>query len=212
MKTIYIPSSGWVEERSRCEIIINKFALTDPDKVDSLILDINAIRREKSDPLAGESYKLIEIDFRDWVGETLTEGGVIDIQVIRRTALTMCNGIIMINAIGFDSKIIYRALAQLRIAFYALSSWPNCLVLICDDAQLHQVSPVLANTFYIQPYVSTKFMTKQLVRQINHEAFFIRYFGAQKGVALKITRNFSNWLAKRQNKREQKISGWFFQE
>ncbi len=212
MKTIYIPSSAWLGERSRCENLISKFLLAEMGQTDSLILDLAAIRREEAEASLGLDVPFVEIDFRDWVGETLTEEGVINIQAIRRTVAARFENVFVVNAIGFNSNIICRALAQLRIAFFALANWPRGLVLIGDDAQLHQVSPVLAHTFYIRPSFSTSVATKRIVRQVVNEAFIIRIFGRQVGTTLKIFHFLSSWIASSQDRRERKINGWFFEE
>lgn len=213
MKTIYIASSAWLGDQSRCEILVEKIIRTSPDKVESLILDAATVRREAASQSEGGESRLIEIDFRSWVNESLTEGGVINIEAIRRATTKMAEDkVFAINATGFDVNTIHRALSQLRIGFYTLTCWPRGLILIGDDSQLHQVSPMLANTFYIQPSIITKVVTNNIVRQIVLDGRFIRIFGRRVGVTLKLVNYLSNWIARRQQKKQQKDIGWFYEE
>jgi hypothetical protein len=210
MKTIYIASSAWLGDQSRCERLAGKIVRTNPEKAESLILDAATVRREVASQSEGVDSRLIEIDFRTWVNETLTEGGVINIQAIRRSVTKMSEDkIFAINAIGFDANTIHRALTQLRIGFYTLTNWPHGLVLIGDDAQLHQVSPVLANTFYIQPSIVGKAVMASTVRQIRLDAFFLRVFGRRVFVFVNY---LHKWITSRQQKKQQKEMGWYFEE
>lgn len=213
MKTIYIASSAWLGDQPRCESLVEKFVRTNTEKAESLILDAATVRREAASQSEGGDSGLIEIDFRTWVNETLTEGGVINIEAIRRATAKMAEDkVFAINAIGFDVNTIHRALSQLRIGFYTLTDWPRGLILIGDDSQLHQVSPMLANTFYIQPSIITKVVANNIVRQIVLDGRFIRIFGRRVGVTLKLVNYLSNWIVRRQQKKQQKEMGWYFEE
>jgi len=218
MKTIYIASSAWLGDQPRCESLVEKIVRTNPERVESLILDAATVRRETASQSEGGDSGLIEIDFRTWVNETLTEGGVINIEAIRRATAKMAEDkVFAINAIGFDVNTIHRALTQLRIGFYSLTDWPRGLVLIGDDMQLHQVSPVLANTFYIQPSIVSKTMTNSIVRQITIDGLYIRIFGRLAhgtwvGKTLNFVFRLSTWAIRRQHKKEIKDRGWYFEE
>jgi hypothetical protein len=208
MKTIYVTSSAWLGDRPRCESLVERIIRTNPDEAESLILDAATVRREATSESEGLESRLIEVDFRTWVNETLTEGGVINIEVIRRATTKIAkNKVFTINAIGFDVNTINRALTQLRIGFYTLTDWPHGLVLIGDDTQLHQVSPVLANTFYIQPSIISKAVMASTVRQIRLDAFLLRVFGRRISVDY-----LSKWITSRQQKKQQKEMGWYFEE
>lgn len=212
MKVIYIASSVWLGDRPRCEVIVEKIIQTNPDKAVSLILDAATVRRESASQSEWVKSRLIEIDFRTWVNETLTEGGVINIEAIRRaTAKMAVDKVFAINATGFDVNTIRQALTQLRIGFYTLTEWPRGLVLIGDDSQLHQVSPMLANTFYIQPSIVTKVVSDRIVWQIVFDGLFIRLFG-RHGVALKFVYYLYDQIVRRHQKKQLKELGRHYDE
>jgi hypothetical protein len=213
MKTIYVASSAWLSDQSHCEALVKKIILANPDKAESLILDAATVRREAASQSGCEYPQIIEIDFRTWVSETLTEGGVINIEAIRRATTKMAEDkVFAINAIGFDANTVRRALTQLRIGFYTLTDWPPGLVLIGDDSQLHQVSPMLANTFYIQPSIVAKVEMRRIVWQIALDGLLLRNFGRRAGVVLKFINYLNGVINKFQQKKQQKEKGLFFEE
>jgi hypothetical protein len=120
----------------------------------------------------------------------------------------------VVNAVGFDVGPISRALAQLRIGFYSLAMWPKSLVLVGDDAQLHHLVPELSHTFYIQPAIFPQMTLKRMVRQISHEAHFVRLLGFRPGVMeRKIFAPILGWMMSREVKKEEKVvQGWRWEQ
>lgn len=213
MKTIFLSSSAWISHQTRCEGLIKRISRTNPTTPESIVLDPATVMREKSENAQDESFQVIEIDFRTWVNETLTEGGVVNVEVIRRAAVQMkAGGIFAINAIGFNSSTIFRALEQLRMGFYTLAEWPVGLVLIGDDSQLNQLSPAFANTFYIQPSIIAKTSVTRMVRQITYEARFLRLFGRRIGFLMGLFAKVFNYLVARRARKEEKKLGWIWEE
>ena len=213
MKTIFISSSAWISHRVSCESLINRIARTNPSTPESIVLDPATVLREKSENPQDENIQVVEIDFRTWVNETLTEGGVVNVEVIRRAAVQMkAGGVFAINAIGFDSSTIFRALGQLRMGFYTLAEWPVALVLIGDDSQLNQLSPAFANTFYIQPAIIATTSVTRMVRQITYEARFLRLFGRRIGFLMGLVAKVFNYLVARKTRKEEKKLGWIWEE
>lgn len=214
MKTIYIVSSGWLSNRQRCENLIDKIIRTNPKRIESIVLDAATVQREMDGQCGdcGGRSCIVEIDFRTWINETLTERGVINIQAVRRSAALMAEDkAFVINAMGFDVSTILGTLHQLRIGFYPLARWPRSLVLIGDDAQIHQLSPVLANTFYIRPSIVPRVEINRIVSKIELDGFLIRILGRRIGFSQKLTNYMSGWFAKHQQKKQREF-GWIIEE
>lgn len=213
MKTVFLPSSAWIRHRGRCECLIERIVCTHPDQPEFIIVDAATVQREAIETLLDGSFKVEEVDFRAWVNESLTEGGVINVEVIRRAAARMAGGgAYAINAIGFDSATIHRALNQLRMGFYPLEVWPQSVVLIGDDSQLNQLSPALAHTFYIQPSVMTKAAMDRMVRRVTHEARILRLFGRRVGFSVRWVARWIDWSSRRKERKQEKQLGWFWEE
>lgn len=175
MKTVYIPSSAWLSEHLRCKAIIEKFMNVAHGKSDSLIVDVASVQREIVNESGEISLDYIEIDFSDWVANTLMEGSVINAESIRRAVSVIDkNHVYLINAVGFDAKIIGAAFEQLRIAFYSLPNWPKGMVLVGDNAQMYEISNILINCFYIRPALIRKTKVRNLIGTVMNDARMIR--------------------------------------
>jgi len=215
MKVIFLTSSAWLSRKDQCAGLIERISDSNTGTPEFIVLDAATVQRENGTSSARDSDRFVEIDFRAWVNETLTEGGVINIEAIRRATIQIsCESCYVINAIGFDVGTIYRALGQLRIGFYTLAIWPKSLVLVGDDAQLHHLAPALAHTFYIQPEIVARMSLKRMVRQISHEARFVRLLGFRPGIfERKLFAPILGWRMSREVKKDEKVvQGWRWEE
>lgn len=213
MKTVFLSSSAWFTERRQCLNLIERIMAAGSDKPDTVILDAATVRRERSSEPVTESTRIVELDLRAWVNESHVEGGVVNVEAVRRAVAGIApDEVVAINAAGFATSTIERTLPQLRIGFYALLEWPSGLVLIGDDSQLHQLSPLLGNAFYIQPSIRTKAQVDLLVRKISHEAGLLRLFGYRAGFSKRLGVRLADWLFSRSTQKREKQLGWVWEE
>lgn len=177
MKTFYISSSAWLEHRLSCKSIAERVIHNNAESTDAIIIDVATARRLIDIHFNG-SIVFFETDLRNWVNETLSEQGTINIEAIRRAVATLgANDVFVINATGFHASTIHSALHQLRIGFYSREAWPLALALIGDDSQLYDTCPILAETFYIRPRILERKVIKRTVRRITIDAMYLRIFG-----------------------------------
>lgn len=177
MKTFYISSSAWLGHKQACKSIAMRVIKTTTNYPDAIVIDMDTARRG-CDHDMDASIPFFEIDFREWVSETLSETGTISIEAIRRAAATLMDKcFFVINATGFHASTIHSALHQLRIGLYSKEEWPLAIVLIGDDSQLHNTSPVLAQAFYVRPNFLGRTAIKTIARRIAIDAMHLRIFG-----------------------------------
>jgi len=177
MKTFYISSSAWLGQKQACKSIVIKVIKTTTNSPDAIVIDTDTAKRG-CDHDMDASIPFFEIDFREWVSETLSEMGTINIEAIRRAAATLMDKcFFVINATGFHASTIHSALHQLRIGLYSKEEWPLAIALIGDDSQLHDTSRVLAQAFYVRPNFLGKTAIKTTARKMTIDAMYLRIFG-----------------------------------
>lgn len=213
MKSLSLTSTAWFSYRGRCLSLVEKILLDPDPHRHSIVVDMNTIRREP-DIAPGESLLVFkEVDFREWITETLTEGGVVNVEVVRRAATEMQEGeVIIINATGFVSGTIDRGLYQLRLGLFSHSAWPSGIILICDDAQLYQAGPALAHAFVIRPNLVSKAVVDKMVRSKMWQANMLRIFGRGVAYAPVMVQRFISWWVTRRENKISKEYGWVWEE
>ncbi len=214
MRTYCIVGTAWETRRDLCLNLVLRDLRVSPRETLSLNIDESTVAREiQLEKEALRDATLREIDFCAWVNEALTEERVVNIEAIRRDAYSVrVDHLVAINAIGFQSEIIEKALTQFRVGLYSQPDWPQAIVLACDNAQRFQVGPALANMFYIRPNVVTKAAIGRQVRSLLLDADLLRLFGQGIGSAPRILRGINNWIFARREKRRAKEYGWVWEE
>lgn len=211
MDAICLASLAWVGQREKSETLLSRVAASNPPLPRTLHLDLTAVLREDAAcaPLANAAV----IPFAGWIKDGLTEDGVLDIETIRKAPHAFpAGGVVVLDAAGFKSEIVVAALHQARQALYPVPHWPAVFVLVIDDAQMFQVSPILASTFQLQPNVQPTTAIKREARQFMQYVRLLRLFGRNIGVAARTLR----WFTDRGNRlRERRINrglGWTWEE
>lgn len=213
MKTLCLTSSAWLGYRKRCIDLLERVMRDFSGDADSIVIDLNTVLRENSCSNNESNFSFCEIDLRMWINETITEGGVVNIEAVRRAAIGMSpKETVLINATGFTPETIGRVLTQLRIGLYSLSEWPQGIAVVCDDAQLYQLSPALAHAFYLRPSIMTKTAVLRLVRRVRREALLLKILGKGIGSMPAIIRGFFRWFWTREDRKISKKLGWVWEE
>lgn len=214
MDTVCLPSSAWLSQRENSLRLLARAAGAHRPGSVSLHIDWQTATRELAVDAQPAMDAVHEIAFSTWTKNGLTEDGVLDVERVRTAPQRFPErATVVVNAVGFKSEIVSQALFQTRIAFYPLPSWPRLFVLIVDDAQLFQITKVLANTFYIQPEIKIPTAIEREVRQHRRNASILRVFG--RYYIISVVREVFTAIDKLLTKREQKATrglGWTWEE
>lgn len=214
MKTYCIAGTAWVVHRKACVSLVERDLLYSPFRSGSLNIDETTIVREVAcNSLEDSGACVKEIDFSQWVNDGIVEGGVVNIDAVRRDAYSMqSEEIVVINSIGFISDIIEKTLVQLRIGLFSQPEWPKAIILVCDNAQRFQAGPALANAFYIRPSVMTKAAIGRQTRTLLLDAKLLRLFGQGIGSAPRFLRRLNYWIFTKREKARAREYGWVWEE
>lgn len=215
MDTICLASLAWIQHRDNSESLIARLATAVTNASTTLHLDLAAVLREegRQDGDASPPCDLFVIAMSSWLKDGVTEDGVLDVERIRKAPYGFpAGGIVVLDATGHKSGIVVAALHQARHALYPIQQWPALFVLIIDDAQMFQVSPILASTFQLLPNVLPPTAIKREARQFMQYVRLLRVFGRNMGLVAKALR----WRTNRINRlREHRINrglGWTWEE
>lgn len=178
MKTFCLASSAWIGSAPAAKALMARILDQAAQDASSIILDRQTVMRE---PAQGASPPSVhEIDLREWVSETLREGGVLNIEAVRRQANNFDrDAIVVLRAVGFLPDMIVNVLSHLRVGLYSAPAWPGALAVVCDDTQIYQVGPALANAFYVRPAVVVGLALEHQVRGLARRANLLRRFGGR---------------------------------
>lgn len=214
MDVICLPTTAWLEHQSTCLSLLSRAARTHRAESVFLHLELDAVLRESALEPEDPPHSIHEILFATWIRDGVTEDGVLDVEIIRKAPYGFPDGAtVLVNGAGFKSEIIAQALFQARLALYPLPSWPRLFVMVVDDAQLFQISPILANTFYIQPGILIHTAIDREIRQLCRSATILRVFG--RYYALSALRDIfalvDKWITKREQKKTRGL-GWTWEE
>ena len=214
MKTFCLTSGAWLgAERNKAWAIMARCTLHDANATATILIDNAAVAREV-DAAQGPGLNALEIDLRHWVTESVVEGGVLNVDAIRRAAASFPadRAVVVINATGFMSDIITKMITHLRIGLYSSQHWPCAIALVCDDVQQYQITQALAHAFYIRPAVITDTTIDRHVRNLRWQGDALRRFGARLGsFAARLQRMANNSHAAFERKLA-KRRGWIWEE
>lgn len=211
MDAICLASLAWVEHRAKSETLISRYAANNNAFSHTLHLDLPAVLREEASGAA--LANAVVIPFAAWIRDGVTEDGVLDIETIRKAPYAFPAGsIVVLDAAGFKSEIVVAALHQARQALYPIPAWPALFVLVIDDAQMFQVSPILASTFQLQPNVLPATLVKRETRQFMQYVRLLRIFGRNVGIVARTLRWLTDRHAYLRERRINRGLGWTWEE
>lgn len=213
MNTFCISSSAWLRHKNKTISLIRKIIDQATDHSASISLDLTTVVREKSFDNEHIDEFVKVIDFRNWVNESLSESGIMNIEAIRRHVQSFTeDDLIIIYATGFPSSIIIDAITQIGIGLYSANQWPKTIALICDDTHFFQVSTPLAQAFYIRPSILIDFTISRYIRDLVHNANMTRFFGLKLGLVTRYIQQRINRLHLKLERKLAKNRGWLWEE
>lgn len=212
MKTFCTTSGAWLSRPEQVCALMERSLAGDVEPATSVLIDYASVSREKSScPTA--LLGVVEIDLRDWVTETLTEGGVINVDVVRRRAQTFSpDDVVVIAATGFLPEIISKTLNHLRLGLYSADTWPRAIAIACDEALIYQIMPALAHAFYLRPAIVIETTVNRYVQNLIWQGNTLRRFGAHFGAFASRIQRFINKSHASLERKIAKKHGWVWGE
>ncbi|WP_374487345.1 hypothetical protein [Zoogloea sp.] len=212
MKTVFLPSSSWLEFKLQCDSLLGKI-VDEKSSEGFFILDHLTVKREVLTGARLADERVVELDFKDWVGDAVVEEGLINIELIRRSVSGLRSGlVVVIDASGFDVSVVLRGLRQFGMALYSLEDWPACVVLVADSAHRLVLGPALTHAFYIQPDVINRTDLVRISRRVMFESRLMRFFGKSATSSFKWVSRLFNWVEAKKAHRYEKKLGPFWEE
>lgn len=216
MITLCLASSAWLAHRGASLGLLNRFYAGHSNSGDSIQIDLPTILREGVQCTEPQpSSYLHEIHFNDWVKDGLTDNGVLNVERIRNAPIGFpLNGLVVLNAAGYNSQIVLEALSQARMSLYPLNEWPTLFVVIIDDPQLFQISPFLASTFYVQPQIRTHTIVQREIAILMVNAKVRRFLGRRPFLPIAFLMKFVVARFNKKHSKDLKIKniGWTTEE
>lgn len=193
MMHVFITSqSAWVGHSHACAAIAHRFLASAAASPQTLVIDLPTAQREQ--PLADASAVVsTPVSMRAWIDHFFRDQPVLDVERVHRAAQNLCKegtAVAAIDATALDAGLIDRTLNQLRIAFYGCAHWPGVLVLVVDDAILHDVAGFAGRAFYIQPTVTGQSKINSLLGHLVHFSQMEGLFGLRHN----LLNSLNNWI------------------
>ena len=213
MNTFCISSSAWLGHQNKVLGLIDRILNQSTDLSASICLDLATVLREQPSEIIFTDDAIKIIDFRQWVNESFSEGGVMNIEVVRRHVQSFhADDLIIIYAAGFLPAIIDNVITQIGIGLYSANRWPKAIAVICDDAHFFQVSGPLAHAFYIRPSILIDFTISRHIRDLVRNANMTRRFGLRLGLIARYIQQRINKSHLKMERRLAKKRGWLWEE
>lgn len=195
MMHVFIASnSAWAGHSHGCVAIAHRLLASTSASPKTLVIDLPTAQREHNVADAGAgSAALTPVSMRSWIDHFFRDQPMLDVERVHRAAQGLCiegNTIAAIDASALDAGLIDRTMNQLRIAFYGCAHWPGVLVLIVDDAILHDVAGFAGRVFYIQPNVTGQSKINSLLGHLVHFAQMEGLFGLRHA----LLNSLNNWI------------------
>ena len=214
MITFCLASGSWLgPEKNTVLTIIERIILSDQTAAATILIDNAAISRENGYS-TGLNVDVLEIDLHNWVTEAVAEGGLLNVGAIRRTAANFPSGrgLVVINATGFMTEVIKKALFHVRIGMYSSAEWPLGISVVCDEAQQFQVVEAIAHTFYVRPALISDVQVDRYVRNMQRRGNILRYFGNRLSALVVRVEQRVNVKYEKYRKKVAKRDGWIWEE
>lgn len=194
MHVFITSTSAWVDHRHACVAIAHRLLASTVASPQTLVIDLPTVQREHQAAEGGaDNIAPTPVSMRAWVDHFFRDQPMLDVERVHRAAQALCiegTTVAAIDASALDAGLIDRTMNQLRIAFYGCAHWPGVLVLIVDDAILHDVAGFAGHVFYIQPNVTGQSKINALLGHLVHFSQMEGLFGLRHN----LLNSLNNWL------------------
>jgi hypothetical protein len=181
MHLLIASKSAWVGHTHECAAIAHRLLLSTVASPQTLVIDLPTVQRERpSGGISACTTVPMPVSMRAWIDHFFRDQPILDVERVHRAAADLCvegTAIAAIEATALDADLVDRALHQLRVAFYGCAHWPDILLLIVDDAILHDVAGFAGRVFYIQPNVTGQSKINSLLGHLVHFSQMEGFFG-----------------------------------
>lgn len=171
MMHVFIASaSAWCGHKQACASIGYRLLASSAAPAQTLVIDLATVLRE--DPATTPERVLGEpVSMRSWIDHFFRDQPMLDVERVHRAARDLCgkhqgDKVVAIDATSLGADLIDRAMNQMRVAFYGKEHWPGVLVLVVDDAILHDVAGFAGRVFFVQPTVTGQSGINSLLKHI----------------------------------------------
>jgi hypothetical protein len=204
MELVAISAEGMRHARSRALALLSRIAGI--GRGATVVMDGAAIFAE-DEPESVDEAHLVMVPITRFLKEGLAEDGILDVHLLRDAAKEIpSNSVIVIDAAEHRLVIIEQFLKEARHAWHPLEIWPRAFALVCEEAQLLKVAPLLSGAFYCQPQILTPREVVRVVRRLEKDARIYRWLGHNAGLfqqrVTKIVKKFGNRSNARADKKE----------
>lgn len=194
MHVLITSTSAWTDQSQSCAAIAHRLRVGTRTP-QTLVIDLPTARREKLCHGSGTACPQIPspILMRGWIDHFFRDQPMLHVERVHRAALEICTEetvVAAIDASALDAGLIDRSLNQLRVAFYGCAHWPDVLLLIVDDAILHDVAGFAGRVFYIQPDVTGQSKINSLLGHLVHFSQMEGFFGLRHN----LLNNLNKWI------------------
>ncbi|MFM0640348.1 hypothetical protein PQQ63_26985 [Paraburkholderia metrosideri] len=211
MNTLCLPTSMWHGAREACATLVQRVAERSAEDPIAFVVDRESILRQV--PNAETEQTFVKLGFREWLKPGAIDEDVIDIERIRSMCRKLPGGaVVVIDASGYKTEVIVRALFQARIGLHSRADWPRVWALVCDDSQIFQIASPLANAFYIQPAIIAPAAIQRIVNRLAKDGQSLRMFGHDLGSFAVFARRWRKRRADKQERKAARALGWVWEE
>lgn len=211
MNTVCLPASLWHGAKGACATLIQRVAERSATDPIALVIDREAISRQVSNPELEKGFTYIM--FREWVKLGAIDEDVIDIERIRTACREIPeDSIVILDASGYKTEVIVRALFQARIGMHTRYAWPRLFALVCDDSQVFQLAQPVAGAFYLQPAIIAPATIQRMVNRLAQDGKSLRIFGQGIGSITVLARRWSRRRADKADRKANRAVGWVWEE
>lgn len=195
MMHVFIASaSAWFNHMQACVGIGHRLLASSAAPAQTLVIDLATVLRE--DPATIPERVLGEpVSMRSWIDHFFRDQPMLDVERVHRAARDLCgphlgNKVVSIDATSLGADLIDRAMNQMRVAFYGEAHWPGVLVLVVDDAILHDVAGFAGRVFFVQPAVTGQSGINSLLKHITRFSKMEGVFGLRHA----FLNGLNNWI------------------
>ncbi|MFM0184927.1 MULTISPECIES: hypothetical protein [Paraburkholderia] len=211
MNTVCLPAAMWHGERASCATVVRRIAERSSTESASFVIDRESVMRQTPDVEAEQAF--FKLAFRDWIKPGALDEDVIDIERIRTSCREFPSAsVIVVDASGYKTETIVRALFQARVGMHARAEWPHVFALVCDESQVFQLAQPLASAFFIQPAILSPVMIQRMVKRLAKDGKSLRLFGKNLGSIAVIARRWSKHRTEKKERKAARALGWVWEE